>query len=368
MKKLINEQFKRMQLLAGLITESQYEAEKKMLSENPVKMSMQEFMPKIDEITKKMNIHLMPQVLEYNDFISKMKSIKGDFSKAGVTGDKTAVIAATGLNGQADTLVCFSLSDDPTNPKDSFKLINNFYEVVKKEFPTTTFKQGSSAPYDVTGEFAKLHGEKVVVGMAVITNFVKPAAAAAPTSESIDLEEVDDIALRYSNTAPNTPPGATAGEKPMNEANEDAGKFMNTIFSTAKILGLVQMNMTDENADTKKYTATFQKEGFPPNSHGILGVEKISNGAAVSILIMTDDKAKLDKLEDVIDNAKGNFKPDGNFSNKARIYKIENAAKDKEAFAHLFHIDLTSSPAPTSESIDIEKSVNEALRKYRKNK
>lgn len=34
MKKQLNEQFKRMQLLAGLITESQYEAEKKMLSEN----------------------------------------------------------------------------------------------------------------------------------------------------------------------------------------------------------------------------------------------------------------------------------------------------------------------------------------------
>lgn len=182
-------------------------------------------------------------------------------------------------------------------------------------------------------------------------------------------EEFNRMQLLAGLITESSDPGATAGEKPMNEANEDAGKFMNTIFSTAKTLGLVQMNMTDENADTKKYTATFQKEGFPPNSHGILGVEKISNGAAVSILVMTDDKAKLDKLEDVIDNAKGNFKPDGNFSNKARIYKIENAAKDKEAFAHQFHIDLTSSaPAPTSESTDIEKSVNEALRKFRNKK
>ena len=182
----------RMQMLAGIITESQYEAEKKMLSENPVMMDTQEFMPKIDEITKKMNIHLIPQVLDYNQFITKIKSIEGDFSKAGVMGDKTAIVAATGLNGRANSLVCFSLSDDPTNPKNSFKLIDNFYDVIKKEFPTTTFKQFSSTPYNVTGEFAKLHGEKVVVGMAVITNFVKPSAA--PTAESI--EQVVNEALR----------------------------------------------------------------------------------------------------------------------------------------------------------------------------
>jgi len=168
---------------------------RRMLNENPVRMSMQEFMPKIDEITKKMNIHLMPQVLGYNDFVSKMNSIKGDFSKAGVTGDKTVVIAATGVNGQADSLCCFSLSDDPTNSKASFKLIDNFYEVVKKEFPATTFKQFNSTPYDVTGEFAKLHGEKVVVGMAVITNFVKPAAA-APTAESTNIVKSVNEALR----------------------------------------------------------------------------------------------------------------------------------------------------------------------------
>jgi hypothetical protein len=159
-------------------------------------------------------------------------------------------------------------------------------------------------------------------------------------------------------------------ESQLNEANEDAGKFVNTIFSTAKALGLAQMNMTDTDTDTKKFTANWQKEGFPPNSHGILGVEKISNGGAISLVIMADDKAKLDKLEDVIDKAKENFKPSSDFSNKARIYKIQNAAKDKEAFVHAFNIDLTSpAAAPVAESFDqLDEIVNKVLAKLRSTK
>jgi hypothetical protein len=130
-------------------------------------------------------------------------------------------------------------------------------------------------------------------------------------------------------------------ESELNEVSEDASAFVNKIFSTAKALGLVQMNMTDTDADERKFTSNFQKEGFPPNSHGILGVEKISNGMAISLVIMADDKEKLEKLEDVIDDTKGNFKPDSRFSNQSRIYKIQNAAKDKEAFVHSFGIDLT---------------------------
>ena len=154
-------------------------------------------------------------------------------------------------------------------------------------------------------------------------------------------------------------------ESQLNEA-EDAGTFVNKIFSTAKALGLVQMNMTNTDADEKKFTANFQKEGFPPNSHGILGVEKIHDGMAISLVIMADDKAKLDKLEDVIDNTKGNFKPNSNFSNKSRIYKIQNAAKDKEAFVHVFFIDLTATPAAAPQQESIEQAVNEVLRTYRK--
>jgi hypothetical protein len=129
--------------------------------------------------------------------------------------------------------------------------------------------------------------------------------------------------------------------KLLKEEANDAGTFVNNIFSTAKALGLVQMNMQDSMADERKWKETFQKEGFPPNSHGILGVEKIANGKILGLLIMTDDRTKLEKLEDVIENSKGNFKPDSNFTNTSRIYKIENAAKDKEAYAHAFTIDLT---------------------------
>jgi len=158
-------------------------------------------------------------------------------------------------------------------------------------------------------------------------------------------------------------------ESQLNEANEDAGAFVNKIFSTAKALGLVQMNMTDTDADERKFKSNFQKEGFPPNSHGILGVEKISNGMAISLVIMADDKEKLEKLEDVIDNTKGNFKPGSDFYNKSRIYKIENAAKDKEAFVHVFFIDLTSpssAAAPVAESFDqLDEVVNKVLAKLR---
>jgi len=161
-------------------------------------------------------------------------------------------------------------------------------------------------------------------------------------------------------------------ESQLNEA-EDAGVFVEKIFSTAKALGLVKINMTDTTADIKKFTDKFEKEGFPPNSHGILGVAKLSGGAAIGLFIMADDKAILDKLEDVIDNTKGNFKDfGGDLANKARIYKIQNAAKDKEAFAHYFNIDLTDSAAPAPAAApaaeSLEQAVNEALEAHRKQK
>jgi len=134
--------------------------------------------------------------------------------------------------------------------------------------------------------------------------------------------------------------------------NEDAGAFMNTIFTTAKALGLVQMNMKDRDTDIKTFTADFQKDGFSSNSHGILGIEKVSNGMGANIVIMADDKTKVDKLLDVVEKSKGNFKPK---INTAATYKIQNAAKDKEAFVNKFDLDLTSAAptaaAPTAESI-----------------
>ena len=154
-------------------------------------------------------------------------------------------------------------------------------------------------------------------------------------------------------------------ESQLDEA-EDAGTFMNTIFTTAKALGLVQMNMKDRDTDVKTFTANFQKEGFPSNSHGILGIEKISNGMGANIVIMADDKTKVDKLLDVVEKSKGNFKPK---INTAATYKIQNAAKDKEAFINKFDIDLTaagaspSTPAAQPQQESIEQAVNEAIAK-----
>jgi hypothetical protein len=122
--------------------------------------------------------------------------------------------------------------------------------------------------------------------------------------------------------------------QPQNNSNQDAGKFMNTIFTTTKALGITQLNMNDTDADTKRYTAIWEKEGFQPNTHGIIGVQKIANGAAVSLLIMTDYKAKLDKVLDVIDNAKGNIPVK---INRNATYKIQNITKDKEAFVNRFN-------------------------------
>jgi len=158
-KQILSEEFRRMQKLAGIITESQ-------LDEVLQLMPISQVMPKVDEIAKKMNIYLIPQIIDRSSFISKVDSLKGDFSQIG---DKEAIIAAIGdSNTQylAGGLMCFSKSDDITNPNDSFKLIQNFYEVLKKEFPSIEFKDfySSRKTYDVKGE-------KVVIGLAQINNF-----------------------------------------------------------------------------------------------------------------------------------------------------------------------------------------------------
>jgi hypothetical protein len=172
-------EIKRMQLLAGLITESQ-------LNEVLQLMPVSQVMPKVDEIAKKMNIYLVPQIIDRSSFISKVDSLKGDFSQIG---DKEAIIAALGESNRFEGLMCFSKSDDVTNPKDSFKLIQNFYEVLKKEFPSINFKDyyANRKTYDVKGE-------KVVVGSAEINNFTQDTEAAAPQAETI--EQTVNEALR----------------------------------------------------------------------------------------------------------------------------------------------------------------------------
>jgi hypothetical protein len=119
-----------------------------------------EVMPKVAEIAKKMNIYLIPQIIERNVFIKKVESLKGNFNIEGV--DYSAIIAHTGNKGNVQ-LFCYSNSDAP-----SFKLIKNFYEVLKKEFPSIEFKDfyADRKDYDV-------NGNTVEVGGASIWNFTK---------------------------------------------------------------------------------------------------------------------------------------------------------------------------------------------------
>jgi hypothetical protein len=118
-------------------------------------------MPKVAEIAKELNIYLVPQITTNDDFMKKVDSLKGNFNIQGV--DYLAIIAHTGLPSTVQ-LRCYSKSDAPN----SFKLIKNFYEVLKKEFSSIEFKDyySSRKEYEVDGN-------KVEVGLAVIDNFCK---------------------------------------------------------------------------------------------------------------------------------------------------------------------------------------------------
>ena len=136
-------------------------AEQPLMGKNIQSLPDSEVMPKVAEIAKKMNIYLVPQIIERNTFIQKVDSLKGNFNIGGV--DYSAIIAHTGLPSSVQ-LFCYSKLDTPN----SFKLIENFYEVLKKEFPSIKFKDfyADRTDYDV-------NGNTVEVGGASIWNFTK---------------------------------------------------------------------------------------------------------------------------------------------------------------------------------------------------
>ena len=136
-------------------------AEQPLMGKNIQSLPDSEVMPKVAEIAKEMNIYLIPQIIERNTFIQKVDSLKGNFNIGGV--DYSAIIAHTGLPSSVQ-LFCYSKLDTPN----SFKLIENFYEVLKKEFPSIKFKDfyADRTDYDV-------NGNTVEVGGASIWNFTK---------------------------------------------------------------------------------------------------------------------------------------------------------------------------------------------------
>lgn len=139
----------------------QWGVEQPLMGKNIQSLPDSEVMPKVAEIAKKMNIYLVPQIIERNTFIQKVDSLKGNFNIGGV--DYSAIIAHTGLPSSVQ-LFCYSKLDTPN----SFKLIENFYEVLKKEFPSIKFKDfyADRTDYDV-------NGNTVEVGGASIWNFTK---------------------------------------------------------------------------------------------------------------------------------------------------------------------------------------------------
>ena len=139
----------------------QWGVEEPSVKKNTQLLPDSEVMPKVAEIAKKMNIYLIPQIIERNTFIKKIDSLKGNFNIGGV--DYSAIIAHTGLPSSVQ-LFCYSKLDTPN----SFKLIENFYEVLKKEFPSIKFKDfyADRTDYDV-------NGNTVEVGGASIWNFTK---------------------------------------------------------------------------------------------------------------------------------------------------------------------------------------------------
>ena len=127
----------------------------------------------------------------------------------------------------------------------------------------------------------------------------------------------------------------------VNESNEEAGKIMNAIFTTAQALKFHKMIMKNPDADRELYASEWGKKGFPPNTEGIIGIQNISNGMGASIFLMSD-KEKIEKILDVIDNNNKSFKFDKDFQMNQRIYDIDNDAKDKKTFGVLFSFDFTS--------------------------
>ena len=139
----------------------QWGVEEPSVKKNTQLLPDSEVMPKVAEIAKKMNIYLIPQIIERKVFIQKVDSLKGNFNIEGV--DYSAIIAHTGNTGNTE-LFCCSKSDAPN----SFKLIKNFYEVLKKEFPSIEFKD-----YYSNKKKYELNGNTVEVGEALINNFTK---------------------------------------------------------------------------------------------------------------------------------------------------------------------------------------------------
>lgn len=116
MKKLISE-LKRMQLLAGLITESS------VLQ----MMTPEDVGTKIQDLAKDFKLYLLPQAIELNVFSKKVESLNNDYSSLGQ--GIVGVMANTSTTGGVSLLI-YAAED--------VELLNKVYEALKKDFPTIT--------------------------------------------------------------------------------------------------------------------------------------------------------------------------------------------------------------------------------------
>jgi len=186
MKKLINEQFKRMQLLAGLITESSDSKFDQIaldhsntppgatagtaLNETLQMMTPAEVGPKLEKLAQDFKLYLLPQAMEVSAFSKKAKSLNNDYSSLGQ--GMVGVMANTSMTGGVSLLI-YAAED--------VKLLDNVYEVLKKDFPTIT-KVGHN---DSGGSYMK------------IENFNKTVDPAS-TSESTNIEKsVNEVLRKY---------------------------------------------------------------------------------------------------------------------------------------------------------------------------
>lgn len=139
--------------------------EQPLMGKNIQSLPDSEVMPKVAEIAKEMNIYLVPHIMEFKVFTQKVYSLNGNFNIEGV--DYSAIIAHVGLPSSVQ-LFCYSKLDTPN----SFKLIENFYEVLKKEFPSIKFKDFHADRTDSEGNY-NFNGNTVEIGGAKIWDFTK---------------------------------------------------------------------------------------------------------------------------------------------------------------------------------------------------
>lgn len=240
MKKLINEEFKRMQLLAGLITESQ-------LNE---KMEYDDFeqmiKPFLDLAKSKGWIWnssgdswfdvSSPAIALYHSTElpttadEEYKGQKMLASKDVTIGNQVQGFGGNLKNKQGDVIMQSDMNSDQAYFQSKDKAI---LDAIKASMVNVT-----DVIQDTKEQSSQLTSAKSFEPVKYYSMLLRKKQA--PTSESIDLEEVEDIALRYSNTAPNTPPGATAGTAPSTNKESKAPIYNVTTMDSKTVVGTHQ--------------------------------------------------------------------------------------------------------------------------------